>query len=280
MPRLASVRSVLALVATLMVAALIGVVTGFAGRVLAVLGLYDVVAALALSVAAVTIHHLFGVRPQAGRFLVAALASVTWLAAHRVTDAWAFRQEQGQAVIEQTDLLAADYLVSGAETPLQLVDAGLAADTGASGLRGALLVQVKAGIVVHRAMGVSRVLPAPRWLFGLLAACETAFVTVLIARALLQLQREPVCATCGRLLRRRPLGPVGADELARLAQAWSHGDRDAPVSHPQVQAVAMAFEDACPAGHSRQPGYAALSVRSRSPRGPVPALASLPPETL
>lgn len=279
--RSVALRSLIALLGTVLLAVLVGIVTGFAGRVVSVLGLYDVVAALALSVAAVAIHHLAGTRPRAGRFVVAALASVAWLVAHRVTDAWAFRQEQGQAVIEQTDLLAADYIVSGAETPLQLVDAGLAADTGTSGLGGALLVQVKAGVVVHRALGVARVLPAPRWLYGLVAACEAAFVTVLIARALAQLQLEPVCATCGRFLRRQALGPLDATEVARLAQAWTRGDRSPPVPDPQRAAVAMAFQDTCPAGHSRLPGYAALSVRSRAGlrSQTAVALASLPPET-
>ncbi len=266
-------RSLLALFFTLVAAALIGVVTGFAGRVVSILGLYAVVAALALSVVTVAVHHLTQRRPGSSRFLVSILAALTWLGAHRVTDAWAFRQEQGQAVLEQTDLLAADFIVSGAETPLQLVDAGLAADTGVPGLPGALLVQFKAGVVVHRALGATRVLPAPRWLFALFAACEAAFVTLVMARALGHLRGEPVCAACGRFLRRRVLGPLDGQEVARLAEAWSHGQREVPVPGTvNHSSAAVAYEDSCARGHSRLPGYAVLRSRRRTP-GPLASLA-------
>lgn len=257
-------RSLLALLFTLLAAVLVGVITGFAGRVVSVLGLYDVVAALALSVVAVALHHVAQRRPGPERFLVASLAALTWLGAHRTTDAWAFRQEQGQAVLEQTDLLAADFIVSGADTPLQLVDAGLAADTGVPGLRGALLVQLKTGVVVHRALGATRVLPAPSWLVALFAACEAAFVTLVVARALGHLRNEPVCATCGRFLRRRALGPLTGQEVARLADAWSRGDRQVPTSTSKNATVALAYEDTCPQGHSHLPGYAAIRSRRRT----------------
>jgi hypothetical protein len=278
-------RPTFAALFTFAAALLIGIVTGFAGRIVHVIGLYEVFAALTISVVAVAMHHALQHRPGPGRFVVAILTTLGWMAAHQWTDAWAFRQEQGQIVAQQTDLLAEDFVVSGADTPLQLVDLGLQADTGIGGVRGALLAQMRAGLVVQRAFGAARVLPLPRWGFALALACQVAFVALVLARALANLAQEPVCATCGRFLRRQKLGSVGCHEVARLAQAWSEGERAMPqltgAGHNVTATgpgAATIYADTCPSGHSLQPGFAAVRVRGRQLATSAPGpLAALPP---
>lgn len=255
----------------------VGAVTAMAGRSVYVLGLYDVVAALSISIGLVFLAHLTRLRHRAALLGLAVLAALLWLGAQRVVDAWAFRLEQGQEVQAHAAELAPDMIAVHAAAPLDLVDAGLEAETGAPGLRGALRVGLRSGLVVSRAFGVSRILPAPSWLVALSIALEAAFVALMIARALQHLAQEPVCAQCGRFLRRTLMGPIDATEAARLATEWARGERVVPVV-ARLPGIAVAYQDACPAGHSAQPGYAILRVRRRSLRRSVPGpLADLPP---
>jgi len=258
---------------------LVGAVTAAAGRSVLVLGLYDVVAALSISVGVVAFVHLARWRPGAAATALSILCALLWLGSNRTVDALLFRLEQGQEVARQAPELAPEFIAANAQTPLDLVDAGLAAETGASGLRGALRVSLRVGIVVSRAFGVSRVLPAPPWLVVLSMALEAAFVALIVARALQHLAREPMCAQCGRYLRRRPLGRCAAEEIERLATAWAQDRRVAP-RISDMGGAAIAFEDHCPAGHTAQPGYAILGLRRHGLARQVPGpIADLPPVT-
>ena len=257
----------------------IGAITAAAGRSVFVLGLYDVVAALSISVSLVALVHLARWKPGAVTTVLGMLCALLWLGSFRVVDAWLFRLEQGQEVARQSPELAPEFIAAGAETPLELVDAGLAAETGAPGGRGALRVGLRGGVVVSRAFGVSRVLPAPQWAVGLGLALEAAFVALIVARALQHLAHEPVCAVCGRYLRRKSLGTCQTGEIERLAAAWAEGERAVP-RISGTRSVAAAFEDTCPVGHSAQPGYAILRLRRRGLARQVPGpLADLPPKT-
>ena len=251
----ALLRGSVALLAMLGVAAILGVATGLAGRILTIFGFYEVLAALALSVAAVAIAHLLRWRPQVGALLIALVAGTVWLTVHRLTDAWAFRAEQAQAVLRESHDLA--------DTPLQLVDLGLNAETGADGIRGALLVEWRAGPLMLRAIGLERRLPAQPLVQALLLAATLAFLTVLLRRALLHLASEPRCAVCGRYLRRTRVGRVSADEAQRLAMAWAIGD----VPSPEFVASATGPEllrESCSAGHTQREGLALVQYRSRT----------------
>ena len=257
---------------------LLGGFTGAASRVLQVFGLYEVLAALTLSLATVAVCHLLRARPLPT--LGAALPALLWLGAHHLTDAALFRLDQGQAVVREAESLAEDFLVAGADTPLELVDAGLAAETGVAGTQGALIVQLRAGVLVRRALGDARVLPVGlRW-HALVLAVHAAFVLLVVRRALLHLRAEPVCAVCDRYLRRVALGQVDAGEVARLAQAWQDGTRTPPQVTAPAQPVALIYEERCPAGHTLEPGFSAVRLRrkglARSLPGPI---ASLPAVT-
>jgi hypothetical protein len=273
-----AVKAAIALPVMLPVALALGVATGLAGRVLNILGFYEVLAALTLSVAAVALAHLLRWQPRGGALVVALLAAATWLTVHRVTDAWGFRAEQAQIVLRESHDLAEDFLVSGADTPLQLVDLGLQAETGADGIRGALLVEWQAGPVVLRALGLERRLPPEPIVQALMFAATLAFMALLIRRALLHLAAEPLCATCGRYLRRERLGRVSAEEAQRLVAAWATGD----AAQPELDKAAAGPEvlrETCGAGHTARPGLALVQFRSRTlGSGAAGLVARLPAE--
>ncbi len=256
-------RATLALLGLLLTALLLGIATGLAGRVLTILGFYEVLAALVLSVAAVAYAHMLRWRPRAGALVLALAASATWLVAHRLTDAWGFRAEQAQMVLRESHELAEDFLVSGADTPLQLVDLGLNAETGADGVRGALLVEWDSGQLVLRALGLERRLPPLPWLQAVLLSATLAFLTVLIRRALLHLAAEPTCAVCGRYLQRQRLGRVTPEEAARATQAWAHGEPLEPTVSATLAGPEL-LRETCSAGHTAQPGLALVQYRGHS----------------
>ena len=247
----------------LAVATVLGVATGLSGRILTILGYYEVLAALTLSVAAVAIAHALRWRPGAGAWLVALLSAGVWLSAHRVTDAWGFRAEQAQAVLRESHDLAEDFLVSGADTPMQLVDLGLNAETGADGLRGAFLVEWQAGTLVLRAIGLERRLPAQPLVQALLLSATLAFLTVLIRRALSHLASEPTCPVCQRYLRRDRLGRVSGAEADRLCAAWASGESPDPTFSSAATGPEL-LRESCSAGHTPEAGWALVHYRSRS----------------
>jgi hypothetical protein len=235
-----------------------------------VVGLYEVAAALLLSVWTVSAHHLWRVVPGGGRFALAGLAAVAWLSCHLWVDAWAFRREQADAVVQEAALLARDFVVAGAGTPIELVDAGLRAETGQDGVRGALLVQAKSGLEIQRALGVTRVWPLPRWAWALARALQAAFVAWVIARSLHHLGTEPRCGLCGSYLRRQALGRVAEAHVDLLRAAWLAGQRETPI--PVANGGIWALRDTCPRGHTTLPGFTLVRPRQRrwSMRAPGP----------
>lgn len=275
-------RTIAAWVATWLAAALMGAATALAGRIVHLLGLYEVAATLVLSVVAVTVHHLCRAVPGGARYALAALAAATWIGCHLWVDAWSFRREQGEAVVQEAALLARDFVVAGAGTPLELVDAGLRAETGQDGVRGALLVQAKAGLEVQRTFGATRVWPMPRWGWALARALQAALVALGIARALKHLATEPRCDRCGRYLDRRVLGRLDDCVLPALQQAWQSGRREVP--EPTAQGQLWLWQDTCPAGHTAAPGYAIIRPRQRrwsmnapGPLAQLKAVSTAPP---
>ncbi len=256
-------RAAVALLSLVAIAAVLGVATGLAGRVLAILGFYEVLAALTLSVVAVALAHLLRWRPRAGALVIAFAAATTWLAAHRLTDAWGFRAEQAQAVLREAHDLAEDFLISGADTPMQLVDLGLNAETGADGVRGALLVEWQNGQLVLRAIGLERRLPPEPLAQALWISATLAFLTVLVRRALLHLAAEPMCATCGRYLLRVRLGRVTPQEAERAAQAWAAGQALEPATTPRATGPEL-LRESCSVGHTTRPGLALVQTRQHT----------------
>lgn len=256
-----------------------GIACGLAGRVVYLLGLYDIAAGLGLGAAAVALCHLAQRPLGAWAGPVAMLAAGLWMAAAQTTDAWAFRQEQAQWLQGQPLLLAQDLAVAGVDDALALVDAGLRAETGADGLTGSWLAQGKAGVILQRAIGSQRVLPAPLPVRAAVMGGEIAFVALVVWRALQQLAREPVCPVCRRFLRRRPLGRVGQAQVDALRQAWALGDRALPTGDAAI-AVALVYEDTCTFAHLMQPGLALVGLRGHrwgaQPPGPLAMLPAIP----
>ena len=256
-------RPAVALALMLPTSLALGVTTGLAGRVVQLLGFYEVLAALVLSVASVAVAHVLRWKPGGGGLALALAVAVTWLAAHRLTDAWGFRAEQAQAVVREAESLAEDFLISGADTPLQLVDLGLRAETGAEGLRGALMVQWRAGPLVLRAVGLERRLPAGTLPQALLAAATVTFLTLLVRRALRHLAAEPQCAACRRFLRRERLGRVAPEIAADLKRLWLAGNAATPLPEPLADGPEV-YREVCSAGHTSRPGYALVQFRRHS----------------
>lgn len=161
-----------------------------------VAGLYEVVAALTLAIAVVAICHALNFAPRIGFAALAVAVAIAWLGAHRVASAYGFRQQQAQAIAQEAELLTEDFLISGAQSPLDLVDAGFMAETGTTGVRAALLIELRAGFVVHRALQATRVVPLPLWAHALALAVEAAFVAFIVRRALGNPLAEPMCPVC------------------------------------------------------------------------------------
>lgn len=244
-------------------ACVLGVATGLAARVLSIIGFYEVLAALTLSVGAVALAHLTRWRPQSGAWAVALAAGLTWLVVDRTVGAWAFREEQAKLVVQEAHVLAEDFLISGADTPMDLVDVGLRAETGADGLRGAFLADWGAGQLAFRAIGLERRLPPATWLQALWIAGTAALLTLIVGRALHHLAGEPRCATCGRFLARQAMGRTSLRAVDELRGAWSAGERLRPEVAPTAPGP-MAYEERCPAGHSTHVGYALVQFRGRT----------------
>ena len=247
----------------MLAAAITGLCCGMAGRVVYLIGLYEVVAGLALGAAAVTLCHLarWRIGPMAGP--LAAGAALVWLGFAQAADAWAFRQQQAQWLLDQPLLLAQDLAVAGVDSAMALVDAGLRAETGRDGLLGSWLAQGKPGIVVLRALGDPRVVPAPFSVRGFALGVSAAFVALVVWRALGQLTVAAACPRCGRFLRRRVLARVGDRQATALQQAWQTGDRALPTADG-APTVAVVYEDGCLPGHLALPGLALVGLRRHS----------------
>ncbi len=238
----------------------IGAATGLSGRFVTLVGLYPVAAALSLSVLSVAVLHLWTLRPGWERFPLAFALAAGWWLGYRAADAWAFRQEQAREVDAASGLLVEDFVVSGAQNPMDLVDLGLQADTGAPGLRGALLAQWRGGYVIQRAPGgFCRVLPTSTPVSALLAGLEIAFVMLMVARSLAHLRQEPVCARCGAFLRRQGVGHADSAEIAALLEEWQQASARPP--RVVTQGVALVYRETCPHGHSVEPGWSIVRLR-------------------
>lgn len=264
-------------------AALAGALTGLAGRVVYLLGLYDLVLALTLGVVGVALWHLQRqLPPRWLRTTLGLIVAVVALASSRVADVWAFYGNQLVEMQASPEAIATDLLVAGVDSPQALLDAGLQVETGHSGLRGALLLQIKTGLVIHRVGRLERVLPVALHWQGLVLAGQIAVVLLLLTRTWGQLVMEPRCPVCGSYLRRTPLVPLTEADVERLAAAWRAGVRlgdpaTAPLS-PDAGGpnVATLLLDQCPMGHLQLPGLAIVRLRRRSLLGtgvPGPTLA-------
>ena len=251
------------LCALVVCATLLGGATALAARILHILGFYEVLAALTLSVLAVAFAHMLRWRPAAGAWLVALGAALAWLAADRTVGAWAFREEQAKLVVQEAHALAEDFLVSGADTPMGLVDLGFRAETGVDGLRGAWLTEWNAGQLAMRAGGLERRLPPSTWLQAVLMAATVAFLTLVIRRSLQHLGTEPVCPTCDRYLTRTALGRVGPAAVPTVVAAWQEGRRDVPESTVNGAGPVL-YRESCAHGHTTQPGYALVQFRGHT----------------
>jgi hypothetical protein len=252
-------------------AAVGGGLTGLAGRVVYLLGLYDLVLALALGVAGVALWHLQRqLPPRWLRITVGLLVAVVALSSSRLADVWAFYGSQLVEMQASPEAIANDLLVAGVDSPQALLDAGLQVETGHSGLRGALLLQIKTGLVMHRVGRLERVLPLAIQWQGLVLAGQIALVLLLLTRTWGQLVVEPRCPACGRYLRRTPLQSLAESDVELLAQAWRAGQRLgdptlAPLpASPTGPVVATLLLDQCPLNHLQQPGLAIVRLRRRS----------------
>jgi len=264
-------------------AAVAGVLTGLAGRVVYLLGLYDLVLALVLGVTGVALWHLQRqLPPRWLRTTLALAVAVVALASSRFADVWAFYGSQLVEMQATPEAIANDLLVAGVDSPQALLDAGLQVETGHHGLRGALLLQIKTGLVMHRVGRLERVLPLAIQWQGFVLAGEIAVVLLLLTRIWGQLALEPRCPTCGRYLRRTPLQSLAEPDVERVAQAWQAGQRlgdpsSAPLlASPSGPIVATLLLDQCPIGHLQLPGLAIVRLRRRSLFGagvPGPTLA-------
>lgn len=258
-----------ALAAAIVVGCGSGIACGSAGRVVYVTALYDVACALALSVALVAVLHLLRWPRHFAVLPLAVVAVLCAQASRHVVDAWALHSEQVRWLTENPDATFEGTTVSGAADARSLVDLGLQADTGQTGLRGAWLAQAKAGWVVWRSGALQRVVPMPLWLQGLLWAVSTAWLTLVVWRALRHLQAEPRCAICGRFARRTEAGRLDAAAAADVATAWGRGERP-PLPIAEGPAVAVVYTDSCPVGHSTVAGLSMVSVRRRGWSARIP----------
>ncbi len=242
---------------------------GWAGRALLLIGLYDVATVLLLGAVLVALLHLLRWPAKSAVLPVAVVAVAAAMASRHITDAWAMYREQVRLLVEAPDFALEGMAVAGVGDASLLVDSGLQAETGYGGWAGAWLVQAKAGLVIWRSGQLQRVVPLPLWAQALVWAIETAWVTLLVWRALRHLQSEPRCAICGRLARRAVLGRLDAQGAAAVATAWQRGERpDLPAALGPC--VAVVYADTCPADHTASAGLSMVSVRRRSWSGRVP----------
>lgn len=220
---------------------------GFGGRAVLVVGLYESAAGVVLGAAAAMVCHALRLRPAKAAWPVAALAAAAWLCGWQSADAWAFRQEQAQWLLAQPMQMAQDMAVAGADSPLQLVDAGLRAETGRDGWLGAWLAQFKAGVWVVRTAGMQRAVAMPASGHAAWLGLQAAFVALMIQRALRHQAAQPVCLRCGRYLRRRRLAWVAEPEVDRIKAAWQQGNSGTPFQPaPATAARAELLADTCP----------------------------------
>lgn len=266
-----SPRTALALLlgALLCLAALaLGVGVGLAGRVVYLLGLGPLVLSVLLGVLSVARWHLL--RTLAPRWRVAAWSAalaVLAVAAARGTDVWGLYQSQLTDLTSNPEAIATDLVVAGLREPRELLDAGLRVETGRDGLAGAWLLQLKTGLVVHRAGRLERVLPLPAAAQALVFGLEVALVTLLLFRTQEQLRHQRRCAACGRFLRRTVLG--GVSDAAAAVGVLEQGQLPALVAGQE--GALLLVQEQCPLAHLRPAGVALVRPARRqlwAPGGP------------
>jgi hypothetical protein len=271
-------RWLLAWPVLLLAAAVLGAACALAGRIVLVVGLYDVVAALLLGAGAVALLHLLGLQPGRWRWPLAVAMAAVQAAALLSVDAWGAWRDQVRWVEANPEMNAEDLLVAGVDEASALVDLGLQAATGHGGAVGAWLQQWQAGLVVHRGLDDQRVWPLPTPIHAGVLGAEWAFVALLIARSLQNLQNEPRCQRCGAYLQRQVIARLSREAAQQLAERWAAGDLAEPQGDSEPVA-ALVYRDHCAAGHSVRPGLALVALRRRGWSGTSPGpWASIPPQ--
>ena len=231
---------------------------GLAGRVMYLLGLGELIVAVALGVLSVARWHLL--RTLAPRWRLAlwsVLLAVLAVGSARLADIWGLYQSQLNALTSQPEAIATDLVVAGLREPRELLDAGLQVETGRPGLAGAWLLQLKTGLVVHRAGRLERVVPLPAAAQALVLGLQVALVAVVLFRTQEQLRTQRRCQACGRYLRRTVLGGVAdADQALTALQAGQQ-----PRLTPERGAAHLLVQEQCPLGHLRPAGLVLLRPR-------------------
>ncbi|GEM_PF-3144329 len=246
-----------------LIGAFIGVLTGLAGRQFYVIGLWELAAGWMLAFSTVAVCHLLGLRPGRVAVVIAALSAIAWLTAHHGADAWAFRSEQVHLVAERGLLLADQAVLRDTDDPGKLVDLSLLGESGRGGVLGAARVLLGRGLAVHRALGISRVLPMPGWLHAIIYGLQAALVAFVVGRGLGRLADAPSCDRCGAFLRQQRLGGVASDDVETIQRRWSEGQAWLPelVDRRDASMALLLTRDVCPRGCSVQPGYSLLRPR-------------------
>lgn len=257
-------RLLCAALLTLFAALLLGVMTGLAGRQIYVIGLWELCAAWMLSFVAVAVAHFFGVRRPVWLTTIGCIAALFWLVGFHFADAWAFRQEQIRLIAQRGLLLSDEAVLRDTGDPSQLVDLSLLGETGAMGLRGAARLLLERGLTVHRALGVSHILPVPSWLHAAVYGAQVTVVAVILSRALASLADQPVCSRCQTWLRREKLGFVAPHVADHAHDAWLLGDRIQPAANTQAGGAEdlLLTRDRCPRGCTQTPGFSVLRRRA------------------
>lgn len=232
---------------------------------------------MALGTAAVAVCHFLALAPGRAAVALAGLMASAWLAAHESTDAWAAWQDQARWIASEPMAMARDLAVAQVDRTDDLVNLGLHAETGRSGLVGAWLMQNQRGPVVVRTLAVQRTLPGGQFALALAIAIRATLVALGVWRALRRLSTEPRCGRCGRYLRRTEVGRVDSEQLQQLAAAWAGGSADVPTRFSEGGPFAV-FRDVCPRGHHVRAGLCAVRLRRRGwSAAPVGMVAELPP---
>jgi hypothetical protein len=259
-PKHQLLRFAAAVVACCLAGVVVGAMTGFAGRQLYVIGLWELCGAWMLSFVCVTTCHLLTLRHRGLLLACAIVAAIAWLLGFHAADAWSFRREQIVLVAARGLLLADQAVLRDTADPRQLVDLSLLGETGLSGLRGAARVLLQRGLTVHRALGVSHIVKLSVEIHAAFYGLQAAVVALILGRSAMTLAEQPVCARCATWLRREQLGFARPEIADHARDAWLLGERvQPPVTVKAASADDMALtRDSCPRGCSGEPGMSIL----------------------
>ncbi|HAN29965.1 MAG TPA: hypothetical protein DCQ06_00070, partial [Myxococcales bacterium] len=144
------------IVGGLIIGAFVGLLTGVAGQSLLLIGLWPLAAGVGLGFCLTALSHLLCIQNRHLHLGLATFSVLMWCGVDRGADGALLWLNQ-RAAIAQSGLVLADHaVVHGSDDPSALTDAALLADTGASGVRGAMRVALRSGVPVLRAGHVQR----------------------------------------------------------------------------------------------------------------------------